>query len=69
MNRVPVTSSNVASVGYDAASQTLEVEFLDGALYQYFDVPSGVHDGLLGAASVGGYLNQNVKNTFRYAKL
>jgi hypothetical protein len=39
MNREAVTSSNIASIGYDEDSQTLEIEFLNGGLYQYFDVP------------------------------
>ena len=39
MNRTPVNSSNVSSVGYDPTSLTLEVEFHGGAVYQYFDVP------------------------------
>ena len=53
MKRQPVTSSNLASVGYDDAAQTLEVEFLDGSIYQYFGVPSAAHSALLGAESVG----------------
>jgi len=69
MQRQPVSSSNVASVGYDAVSGVLEVEFLDGSIYQYFDVPQQVADGLVGAASVGAYLNQNIKGTYRYVKL
>ncbi len=39
MNRVAVQSSNVASVGYDASSSTLEVAFHGGGVYQYFGVP------------------------------
>lgn len=61
MNRVPVGSSNVAEIGYDAATRTLEVAFNSGGVYQYFDVPSSVHEGLLSASSVGRYLDVNVK--------
>ena len=35
MMRIPVASSNVATVGYDEATNTLEVEFKDGSVYQY----------------------------------
>lgn len=69
MERQSVSSSNVSSVGYDPASSTLEVEFLDGSVYQYFDVPQQIADGLVGAASVGSFLNQNIKGTYRYVKL
>ena len=42
-----VESSNLASVGYDAKGQILEIEFNHGGLYQYFDVPQEVHDELM----------------------
>lgn len=38
MKRIPVSSSNLASVGYDEISQALEIEFLHGGVYQYFGV-------------------------------
>jgi len=69
MNRTPVTSSNVSSIGYDVSTMTLEVEYRTGSIYQYFDVPQGVYQELMGAASVGTYLNQNVKNNYRYGRI
>ncbi|SCZ40646.1 MULTISPECIES: KTSC domain-containing protein [Pseudomonas] len=68
MERVSVSSSNVESVGYDEESETLEVEFKNGTLYQYFDVPKSIFIGLIGADSVGGYLAENVKGVFRYSR-
>ena len=69
MNRTPVTSSNVAAVGYDPNTMTLEVEFRNGAVYQYFDVPETVYHDLVSASSVGRYLNQNIKASYRYAQI
>ena len=69
MKRQPVTSSSIASVGYEAAAQTLEVEFLNGSVYQYFGVPPAVHSALLDAGSVGSYFSRNIKNNYRYARL
>jgi len=39
MLRMSVSSSNISSVGYDPKTQTLEVEFHNGGVYQYFNVP------------------------------
>ncbi len=39
MDRIQVRSSNIRSIGYDQNRQILEVEFLKGGVYQYFDVP------------------------------
>ena len=69
MKREPVSSSNLQSIGYDEASQTLEIEFLNGGVYQYFDVPSKVHTELMNAASHGQYLAQNIKGFYRYSKV
>jgi hypothetical protein len=46
MEREAVSSSSVASIGYDPESLTLEVEFASGDVYQYFDVPETEYDGL-----------------------
>ena len=69
MNRTPVSSSNVGSVGYEAGSMTLEVEYLSGSVYQYFDVPEYEYDGLMSAESVGRYVNQNIKPNYRCARI
>jgi hypothetical protein len=69
MNRTPVVSSNVASIGYDSSTLTLEVEFVDGALYQYFDVSEPVYLEFMRAESKGGFLHAYIKNNYRYVKL
>lgn len=69
MNREPVESSNLASVGYDEGRQTLEVEFKNGNIYQYFDVPSAEHTELIRSGSVGGYFSANIRSAYRYTRL
>ncbi len=69
MEMTSVDSSNVAAIGFDEDSQTLQVEFNSGATYQYFDVPEAVYEGLLAAASVGQFLNQHVKGAYRYSRV
>jgi hypothetical protein len=61
MNRTAVSSSNLASVGYDAAQRILEIEFLTGSIYQYFNVPQSVYAGLMAAESHGRYFDANIK--------
>lgn len=61
MNRSPVISSNVAAVGYDPSTMTLEVEFKKGGVYQYFNVQPAVHAAMVAAPSVGRYLDVNIK--------
>jgi hypothetical protein len=58
----PVKSSNISSIGYDAISSTLEVEFVSGAVYQCYKVPKSVYEGLMSAKSHGSYLAHYVKD-------
>ncbi len=69
MVRQGVSSSNVRSVGYDRSTGTLEVEFHNGGVYQYYHVPESVYQGLMGAGSKGGYLNDHIKERYRYRKV
>ena len=69
MTRIPVTSPNVDSVGYDAGTQTLEVEFKNGYVYQYFDVPETIYQGMISADSAGKFLIDNIKGVYRYARV
>jgi uncharacterized protein len=69
VDRRAVTSSAIASVGYDAGRAILEVEWRNGHVYQYFDVPEHEHTALLEAPSLGTYLNDNIKGTYRYVRL
>lgn len=68
MDRTPVNSSNINSIGYDESSSVLEVEFRSG-LYQYFDVPAYIYDELMSADSHGVYLNANIKGKFNYEQI
>ena len=61
MNRVPVSSSNLASVGFDAENKILEIEFTNGSIFQYFNVPEKIYSGLLRAASHGRYFDAYIK--------
>ncbi|MCJ7668218.1 MAG: KTSC domain-containing protein [Anaerolineae bacterium] len=68
MIRQPVSSTDIRSIGYDPESQTLEVEFHSGGVYQYFGVPASVYSGLMSASSHGKYFHRHVKNVYRYVK-
>ncbi len=69
MKRMPLQSSNLVSVGYDPATSTIEVEFHNGGVYQYYDVPSLVYKGLISAVSKGSYFHHHIKmKGYRYSK-
>lgn len=66
---VPVQSSNVAEVGYSAATNTLGVRFLNGSEYNYRDVDEDVFTSLASAPSVGKFLHQYIKGAYAYERV
>jgi hypothetical protein len=67
MERINVTSSNIRSIGFEEG--VLEIEFKNGAVYQYYDVQEHIFDELMQADSQGKYLAQNIKGYFRYSRV
>ena len=69
MHRTPVSSTNIRSIGYDSQSAILEVEFTSGDVYQYFNIPEHLYRGLMSASSKGQFLNDYIRNSYRYQKI
>ncbi len=66
MRRERVESTSVTSMGYDAGSATLEIEFAGGGVYRYLGVPPATWDQLRVAESKGRFVNAIVKKNYRF---
>lgn len=66
---VPVQSSNVAALGYDATAGVLRVRFKSGATYDYEEVPADVAEALNAAESKGRFVATVIKGRFACTKL
>ena len=62
-------SSNIARYRYDTRAHVLTVEFNNGGIYNYYDVPHFVYEQMKGASSKGQFLAQNIKGSYRYARV
>ncbi len=47
MQRRPIRSTSLKAVGYDADTQTLEIEYRHGGLVRYTGVPDDTYQALL----------------------
>jgi KTSC domain len=65
IKREAVQSSALAAVGYSKRLHVLEIEFVNGAVYRYFDVPAPLHRGLLVAESKARFYDQNIRGKYR----
>jgi len=68
MKQAKVKSSNIKSIGYDPDAEILEVEFKDGAVYQYEDVPKKLHLKLMKTKSPGKVFYAEIKGKFKSSK-
>lgn len=66
MERVPVTSEAISSVGHDAEALILEIEFTSGGIYRYLEVPRQVFEQLMAAASPGTFFHDEIRDRYRY---
>ena len=64
-----IASSNVVAIGYDRPTETLEVEFLKGAVYQYYGVPEHMYDNMMKAPSKGGFLNTYIRDSYPFSRV
>jgi len=68
MERIFVSSSNLYSVGYIGSTAVLEIQFRNGSIYQFYNVPGAVYQALMDAGSHGKYFNYYIKNRYRYRR-
>ena len=64
ITRQPVRSHALAAVGYSKRLHALEVEFVNGAIYRYSNVPPEIYRDLLGAPSKAQFYDENVRGHF-----
>jgi hypothetical protein len=68
IERQPVVSSDIASIGYDATDETLEIEFKATGVYRYFSVPKTVADEFQRTPSPGKFFLQHIKGKYAWEK-
>lgn len=61
-----LTSSQIKSVGYDIDLGDMYVEFHNGKVYKYVDVPEWTYNAFLRAESPGRFFHAEIKNHFDY---
>lgn len=69
MKMYDTTSSLIARYGYDTATSTMQLDFHNGGLYRYHEVPLAVFTEFLRARSKGKFFLQNIKGPYKYEKV
>jgi len=69
IKRGPISSSGLAAVGYSKRRHILEIEFVNGAIYRYLNVPPLIYRDLMSAVSKGRYYDSNIRGNYRSLRL
>ena len=69
MKRKPVKSEKLTSIGYDKAAEVLEIEFPNGSIYQYYNVPPKEYRKLMKASCIHRYMNLHIRSVYPYKSL
>jgi hypothetical protein len=64
MERKAVTSGAISAIGYDEATETLEVCFPSGAVWRYFGVQPHSYDEFVHAESLGRFFAMFIRANF-----
>ena len=66
---IAVESSSLAALGYDDLRSILQVQFVDGSIYEYTDVPGLVYHNFRRSDSKGAYFNRHIRRQYRHRRL
>ena len=69
MTRDSVNASILQSVGYNEQYETLEVEFRNGAVYQYYNCPKPNYDELMNSASKDQFFDSQIRDRLPYSRV
>ncbi len=64
VERKPVKSRILRSVGYDSTTKDLEIEFQNDLVYQFSDVPPKIFKDLMSSEVIGKYFTEKVRTKF-----
>ncbi|MGB8338090.1 MAG: KTSC domain-containing protein [Burkholderiales bacterium] len=64
MDRKPVNTEKIKSIGYDESTRVLEVEFRDGSVKQYANVSREIQREMMSASSIGNFFADNIEEEF-----
>ncbi|HUH04100.1 MAG TPA: KTSC domain-containing protein [Kofleriaceae bacterium] len=66
MQRDPVESKTLRSIGYDAGAEVLEIEFASGRIYAYREVPASVHAWLMKVPSKTAFFSRKIRDLYPF---
>ena len=61
-------SMAIRAFDYHAAEHRLDIQFVSGRRYSYFDVPEKLVADMTKASSKGSFFNQHIRDRYRFTR-
>lgn len=61
-------STAIRDFHYDAAEHRLDIQFVSGKRYSYFDVPETLAADMRKASSKGSFFNHHIRDRYRFTR-
>lgn len=65
MEMIPVSSSAITAIGYDAETMRMRVRFTQGHAYDFCRVPAEIFQAFLNSYSKGGFYNDHIRDRYQ----
>lgn len=65
MNMIPVRSTAISAIGYDADAMRMVIRFTSGDSYTFCRVPAHVFEAFLASSSKGRYYDSRIKGRYQ----
>jgi hypothetical protein len=69
VERQPVASTSIRSIGHDPDTGILEIEFQNDSIYQYEAVPEFLIRGLLASQSKGHFFRTRIQDRYTFRQV
>jgi lysyl-tRNA synthetase class 2 len=69
ITEVVVSSSNLNRAIYNSSENHLSIEFNNGSIYEYENVPLEIFENFKKSESQGKFFNSNISRTYKYKKI
>ena len=69
MHRTAITSPGIEQLGYEEGSEILEIKFVSGTVYEFYNVPSKMYEQLMSSPRKELFYETNILVRFPYKRL
>jgi hypothetical protein len=69
MKRTPIPSDFISAIGYAPCASVLEIEFADGTINQYLEIPTSVFDALMASLAHETFFRELIEPHYNVRQL